>query len=657
MAARPTGTPTTSAARAARSSRGTRRARSRPGWTRARPRSGESVEWVCVRVCARVLCAPKNPNQTPFNPPSLSPSRLSATHAILPPDAWLPILDSLSSLTELNLTGDTARSVPWRALPRGLAALKVTDCEGSLNAEAHLAHLPPSLTSLHLLAAGAPDGHGLLRSGRPFLAGFPTPALALTQLKDLALASRGVRALPPDIAALSFLTRLSVRHAGMVTLPSELGDLPRLASLDLAGNKLLRSRGARAALAPLPRLARTLTSLVLSSNASRADDTELPGCVLGTLTRLVELRAAHNTRLAVPGALSKLTALSLLDLRACDLHDYPPALAALRGVATLLLGGNRRIAAGGLPCSNALADLEAMMAASPTASSSSSSPVASSPSPRLTRCCSDCSDSAGAAALTAAVSALAAAPSTPPTGGFTPRARAPPPTPATAAASPPSTPPTGRPPLRPPLRTAVGQLVRVRELDLSRAGLAALPPSAAALTALTSLRVCGASSYPGVGFDWPSLAHASSLRLLDVSGSYMEELPAVLADLPALRLLRACECGLVRVGARVAASMTALTSIALDGNRLALLPAAELASMPRLETASLVDNVAMQLPADLAALARACSLTRLDARKHARGVGGRVPPWSTTSLWRLARAYPALAEAAPGRDWSAVLLL
>ena len=598
-----------------------------------------------VRVCVCTFVSPKNPNRTPL---LSQPSRLSATHAILPPDAWLPILASLSSLTELNLTGDTARSVPWRALPRGLAALRVTDCEGSLDSDAHLAHLPPSLTSLHLLAAGAPDGHGLLRSGRPFLAGFPTPALALTQLRDLALASRGVRALPPDIAALSHLTRLSVRHAGMVTLPSELGDLPRLAALDLAGNKLLRSRGARAALAPLPRLARTLTSLDLSSNASRADDTELPGCVLGTLTRLVELRAAHNTRLAVPGALSKLTALSLLDLRACDLPDYPPALAALRGVATLLLGGNRRIAAGGLPSSNALAELDSFLTASPTASSSS---------PRLTRRCSDCSDSAGAAALTAAVSALAAAPSTPPTEGFTPRARVPPPTPATAAGSPPSTPPTGRPPLRPPLRTAVGQLVRVRELDLSRAGLAALPPSAAALTALTSLRVCGASSYPGVGFDWPSLAHASSLRYLDVSGSYMEELPAVLADLPALRSLSACECGLVRLGARVAASLTALTSIALDGNRLALLPAAELASMPRLETASLVDNVAMQLPADLAALARAHSLTRLDARKHARGVGGRSPPWSTTSLWRLARAYPALAEAAPGRDWSAVLLL
>ena len=158
-------------------------------------------------------------------------------------------------------------------------------------------------------------------------------------------------------ASLTALTRLSVRHAGLVTLPDAVGDLPRLAALDLAGNKLLRSRGARAALAPLARLAPSLTSLDLSSNASQADETELPGCVLGALTRLVELRAAHNTRLAVPAALSKLSSLALLDLRSCDLADYPPALADLRGVASLLLGGNRRIAAGGLPSSAALADL------------------------------------------------------------------------------------------------------------------------------------------------------------------------------------------------------------------------------------------------------------------------------------------------------------
>lgn len=538
---------------------------------------------------------------------------LEAADVRLPAAGWLPVLGRLAGLAALTLGGDTARGLPWAALPPGLRALAVVDCEGSLTEGDHLAHLPRGLTSLALAAARAPDG-GLVRSGRPFLDGFSPSLLALTGLRDLALASRGVRALPDGISALTALTRLSVRHAGLVTLPPSLSSLTRLQELDLAGNKLLRGRGARRAVAPLAALARSLRRLDLSANGSRADETELPGCVLGALTGLVELRAAHNARLRVPASLSSLSRLALLDLTACDLAHYPPALADLRGVATLLLGGNRRVAAGGLPSSAAL---DQLLCPSPPAPSS---PAA--PSPSTSPATGDGWPKAGAGSGSEAGS--------PPLRGL--------------ALPPP------RSPALPP--ASFSQLVRVRVLDLSRAGLVALPPGATALTSLVELTIRGASAYPGAGFAWDSLAHVPTVRALDISESHLDELPSALAALPRLRALVADDCSLARLGA----CPPGLTSLSANGNRLAWLPAGELAAVPRLERASLRDNLAMQLPADLALLGALPSLSILDARKVARGVGGGAP-WSARSMWALARAHAALARAAPGRDWSSVLLL
>lgn len=226
------------------------------------------------------------------------------------------------------------------------------------------------------------------------------------------------------------------------------------------------------------------------------------------------------------------------------------------------------------------------------------------------------------------------------------------------------------------------------------------------MTFLEELRLCGVSSYPGCGFDWATLAFVGgSLRRLDVSGSYLgdEALPESLEKLPLLRELRACECGLTRLvatttkknkkktkkeeekekeeakgksgsrggaeaveseeeveeetEARAAARLLPRVALLhLDGNRLSLLPATSLAALPRLRAVSLVDNLPMQLPTDLGALARAPSLERVDARKLSRGLCGSRG-WSARSMWNLARSYGELEAAARGREWSSVLLL
>jgi Leucine-rich repeat (LRR) protein len=238
----------------------------------------------------------------------------------------------------------------------------------------------------------------------------------------------------------------------------------------------------------------------------------------------------------------------------------------------------------------------------------------------------------------------------------------PPPTPAVrrgGAATPASmaTAPPRPPPFPPTLAPTFGTSIRV--LDLSRSGLAAVPPAAASLTALTELRLRGVTAYPGTGFDWASLARTGhSLRVLDVSGCHLETLPiAALAALPFLRELVAKEVGLVSLDPVLSAGLPpGLRVLRLDGNRLPLLPAAALAALPALEVVSLTDNLAMQLPPDLARLAGLRHLRRLDARKVARGLCG-ARPWTARSMWHLARAYADLAAADAGRDWSVVLLL
>jgi len=773
-------------------------------------------------------------------------SRLTATDAILSPEAWRLLLAPPSDegsgggdggggaglyrgLRELHLLGDTARTLAWDALPRAsaaaaegeagapvanewssseededeedwdddddeddefkirsrsrsplscsssfppptprrhrrryrgppLRALTVRECEGSLG-EPALRHLPPQLTSLALEAAGAPDGGGgLLRSGRPFLDGFCPVLLSLTRLRDLSLASRGVGSIPEGISSLTRLTRLAVTHAGLTTLPRSLAQLRRLAVAELQGNLLLRagagvtesssSEQARAAISPLAALASSLTSLDLSGNGLRADGhTALPGPVLGALTNLVELRLAGNAGLRVPRSLSKLVSLTLLDLRACGLRDYPQGLSHLRGVATLLLGSNAKVAAGGWPSvGGALDQLEgltlgepaqaAVQAAEGAKATSSSSPLVTSAAASASPPASSSSPPFNAASLPPRHPGENAATGSSSSSSFLHSSaavaiannRQTHPAASSSSLSPSSLSPNSQSPFGSASSTgagagflhsspqlsaflmahqgsgvgggpaptiasaasAVAQLTRVRVLDLSRSGIRRLPSGAAALTSLEELRLCGVSSYPGSGFDWATLAFVGrSLRRLDVSGSYLggdgeEALPASLERLPLLRELRACECGLTRLVAtkktkkkmvvkkegeeeeeeveeetEALAAARLLPRVAvlhLDGNRLSLLPASSLAALPRLRAVSLVDNLPMQLPPDLGALARAPSLERVDARKLSRGLCGSRG-WSARSMWNLARSYGELEAAARGREWSSVLLL
>ena len=549
-------------------------------------------------------------DQTPI---PFSPfSHLTADDAHLPPHAWEAVLGALPALDGLDLLGDSARTLAWHVLPRGLRTLHVTGCEGSLGHD-QLAALPPGLTSLRLEAAGdlrrllcvgkagcegarrarhgcaptnlrlppprpcrlsgAPDG-GLLRSGSPFLAGFPAPVLALTGLRSLALASRGVAALPDGVAALTGLTRLAVMHAGLTRLPAGLGDLGQLEELDLRGNLLLRdARTAARALAPLARLGRRLVALDLSANGMRGDDTCLPGIVFG-LTRLTTLRAAGNAHLDVPPDLGRLASLCLLDLRDCGLRDYPPGLGDLTGLRTLLLGRNARLAKRGLPSCASLTDLVAACAGGEAsgpggcnrmqrADESGSGPASWTGTPTTPR--------------------LASSPRRPP---LAPLASSP-----ANAGTPPTSPRPNAALLKraPSASAAMAHLTKVTVLDLSRTGLRELPPGAEALTSLAELRLCNAASYPGTGFAWPSLARCPTLRRLDVSGSYFEELPTALTALPCLTELVACECGLARVGP-AAAGLGRLARLVLDGNRLQQLPAEELALMPELEEVSLASG-------------------------------------------------------------------
>lgn len=611
--------------------------------------------------------------------------RLTLDDVLLSGEEWEVVLDAAApGLTALEVAGDAARGLPWAdlaALCPALASLAVRGCEGSLG-ESHLARLPAGLTLLRLEAARSPAGGGLARSGRPFLDGFPPAVLRLTGLRSLALASRGVGALPHDLAPIARLTHLSITHATLTALPPGFTALNSLAHLDLRGNLLLRGDAATAgqALAPLCALAAAggggggprhagLTYLNLSSNGRRCDGgTALPAGLFGH-TALVELHAADNPGLVVPADLARLASLRTLDLRSCGLKDYPAGLASLGDLRTLLLGRNARVARSGFASAGSLVDLErgAVGGGDRGAGGGGGGPGPT---------------DAAVDAVTGRLAGLGRP--APPSGGVGAGGLppTPPPTPPgpvsalrraasggggsghSAPASPLSSFPPSRascptppPPFPPALAPTFAASLQV--LDLSRSGLAAVPPTAAALTRLVELRLRGVTAYPGTGFDWASLAACgASLRRLDVSGCHLEALPvAALAALPHLTELVATDCGLTSFDVPAAAALPpGLAVLALDKNRLPYLPAAALAALPALEVVTLTDNLAMQLPPDLHLLAGLARLRTLDARKVSRGLCG-ARPWTARSMWSLARACAALEASKPARDWAGVLLL
>ena len=178
--------------------------------------------------------------------------------------------------------------------------------------------------------------------GDPVTAGVIPPELAdLPKLRTLELAGNQISGnIPPVLGQLAELETLDVAHNQLSgRIPPALGDLITLRSLNLAGNRLYGGIP--------PELGR-LSSLELLNLAGNDLTGEIPA-ELGNLSSLQRLYLQENDfGERIPGELGQLAGLEVLDLAESGVTgSIPPEFGQLAGLETLDLSGNELT--GGIP--------------------------------------------------------------------------------------------------------------------------------------------------------------------------------------------------------------------------------------------------------------------------------------------------------------------
>ena len=178
------------------------------------------------------------------------------------------------------------------------------------------------------LAAGVHDGCTELDLSGRGLPELPPELCALTQLTKLNAANNLLTALPDGFERLVNLRTLFFLGNRFTEVPAVLGRLPRLYMLSFKSCRLTSVPGA--ALAP------SLGWLILTDNAL----TQLPD-ELGALTGLRKLMLASNQLRDVPASMRGCASLELVRLSDNQLTRPPAALLALPRLAWLALAGNQ----------------------------------------------------------------------------------------------------------------------------------------------------------------------------------------------------------------------------------------------------------------------------------------------------------------------------
>ncbi len=156
----------------------------------------------------------------------------------------------------------------------------------------------------------------------------PSELGKLTNLKSLDLSFNRLTSVPAELGELTNLKTLDLRDNRLTNFPRELGKLTKLMTLDLSTNKLT------IVLPELGKLA-NLKTLNLSDNRLTAFPREL-----GKLTSLTTLDLRNNQIKSIPAELGKLTNLTTLDLRNNQIRSIPAELGKLTNLTTLELDDN-----------------------------------------------------------------------------------------------------------------------------------------------------------------------------------------------------------------------------------------------------------------------------------------------------------------------------
>jgi internalin A len=156
----------------------------------------------------------------------------------------------------------------------------------------------------------------------------PTEIGQLTALTTLNLSNNSLTTLPPEIGRLKALTTLSLGSNNLTTLPPEIGQLSALTKLFLHYNQLT-------ALPPEIGRLIALTELFLGPNNLSALPPEI-----GQLTALRTLFLQNNVLTTLPPEIGQLSSLITLNLHNNDLSALPPEIDRLNALTELYLHDN-----------------------------------------------------------------------------------------------------------------------------------------------------------------------------------------------------------------------------------------------------------------------------------------------------------------------------
>ena len=251
-------------------------------------------------------------------------------------------IDTLSGLTELDVSGDLPDKSSLKIIPKSignLMSLQSLDLRqtrlrvlpediGNLTS---LQHLDLRQTRLRVL----PESIGNLTSLQHLdlrqtrLRVLPESIGNLTSLQSLDLSFTQVSEIPKSIGNLSSLQSLDLSNMQLRELPESIGNLSSLQSLDLSDMQLRE----------LPESIGNLSSLQ-SLDLSYTQLRELPESI-GNLTSLQDFYL-RNTKLSeLPESIGNLTSLQSLDLNSTQVREIPKSIGNLTSLQSLDLNSTQ----------------------------------------------------------------------------------------------------------------------------------------------------------------------------------------------------------------------------------------------------------------------------------------------------------------------------
>jgi Leucine-rich repeat (LRR) protein len=157
----------------------------------------------------------------------------------------------------------------------------------------------------------------------------PANAAQLNGVQTLHLSGLGLKAIPPEISALTQLQNLNLSSNQISCIPDSLSNLSQLQRLSLANNKISSIPDSLGSLSQLQKLYLQNNQISIISDS------------LGNLSQLQELHLENNQIGCIPGSLSNLSQLQELYLQDNQVSSIPDSLGNLSQLKWLNLAHNQ----------------------------------------------------------------------------------------------------------------------------------------------------------------------------------------------------------------------------------------------------------------------------------------------------------------------------